>query len=383
MDMTKLETRNEETEDDTIDDAIAAVEEIRTAVTQNQKAADEERKKLEDDQAAFQKRMDDFEKRLARPNIQTNAVQQTEEQRAFDALMRHGPEEMKRLEVRNLATDANGGGFLAPTQFISEIVKNLVQFSPIRTYARVMSIGVSSATLPKRTGAMTAAWVTETGTRPGTEPTYDSVDLTPHEAAAYVDVSNALLEDNTYNLESELAMDFAEEFGRLEGLSFVSGTGVGQPEGLLTNTDIPEINSRDAAGFDADSLIDFFHNLPSPYAQNGTWLMNRTTMGETRKLKNSAGDYLWREALSEGNPPTLLGRPIAEAVDMPDIAADATPILFGDISQTYRIADRIQLSILRDPYTQAPVGQTRFHARRRVGARVLKAEASRKLKIAA
>ena len=110
--------------------------------------------------------------------------------------------------------------------------------------------------------------------------------------------------------------------------------------------------------------------------------MNRTTIGAVRKMKAGDGDYLWRDSLSEGNPPTILGRPVVELPDMPDVAADANPIVFGDMRQGYRIVDRVALSVLRDPYSRATNGQTRFHARRRVGGDVVKAEALRLLKVA-
>ena len=109
--------------------------------------------------------------------------------------------------------------------------------------------------------------------------------------------------------------------------------------------------------------------------------MNGTTVASVRKLTNSAGEYLWKDSIAEGNPATLLGRPVYEAIDMPDVAAGAFPILFGDIAQAYRIYDRVSLSVLRDPYTMATKSLVRFHARRRVGGDVVKAEAIRKLKI--
>ena len=67
---------------------------------------------------------------------------------------------------------------------------------------------------------------------------------------------------------------------------------------------------------------------------------------------------------------------------MPDVAANAFPIVFGDINSAYRIYDRIGLTLLRDPFTQATNGIIRFHARRRVGGDVVLAEAILKLKIA-
>jgi HK97 family phage major capsid protein len=122
--------------------------------------------------------------------------------------------------------------------------------------------------------------------------------------------------------------------------------------------------------------------LPPAYRGNGVWMINSTSVAAVRKLSTSVGAPLWADSLAIGNPSTILGRPVIETVDMPDIASGTFPIVFGDFNQAYRIYDRVSLSFLRDPFTQATKGLVRFHARRRVGGDVVKAEAIRKLKMA-
>lgn len=339
-------------------------------------------KSVEDNLGTITKSADRIEQKLNRPGIITKSDDPASVQKkAFESYVRFG-DAATGVELKNLTQAANGGGYLAPTQFVGEIVKNLVQFSAVRQYARVMTIGAAEAKMPKRTGTLTASWVGETEDRSSTESSYGEITLTPHEAACYIDVSNALLEDNMYNLEGEISGDFAEEFGRLEGAAFVSGDGVGKPAGILTDATIPQVASGAAAVIDGDALIDLYHDLPSFYAANGVWGMNRTTIGVVRKLKDADGRYLWVDPVSVGNPSTILGRPVIELPDMPDVAANSLPVLFGDLKQAYRIVDRISLSVLRDPYSRATNGQTRFHARRRVGGGVTKSEALRLLKVA-
>jgi HK97 family phage major capsid protein len=286
------------------------------------------------------------------------------------------------LEAKSMTVGDPNASVFAPPEFASEIVRNLVQFSPIRTVARIMSIGAAEVKIPRRTGNLTAAWVSETSDRSSTEPTYDNVTIAPGELACYVDVSNQLLEDSAYDVASEVAYDLGEEFGRAEGLAFVSGDGVNRPKGVLSDTNITKINSGVAADISSDALVKFFYSLPSPYANNATWAMNRNTIGKISLLKDAQGRFLWVDSLQAGTPPQLLGRPVVEAPDMPDIAANTLPIALGDFFAGYRIVDRISLALLRDPYSQAAKGLTRFHARRRVGGQVVKAEAFRVLKIA-
>lgn len=375
-----LEIRSDEA--DPLAAATAAVEEIRSAAEQRHTAHQTEVRGLTD-------RIASLETRLSRPNVQTEQRNEpTVEQRAFNNFLRFGNTNLTPEEIRALTVSTDSaGGFLTPDNFVAEMLRNVVNFSPVRQYARVMNVASANVRMPKRTGTMTAAWVAETADRAATQPTYGEVELTPFEAACYVDVSNQLLEDSAFNLESELAFDAAEEFGRLESVAFVSGDGTGKPKGVITDAGIGTVISGHASTLGtapADKLIDLFYALAPAYRRNATWAMNSTSLAAVRKLKDTTtGQYLWQPGLQNGEPSTLLGRPVAEMPDMPDVAASALPILIGDFQQGYRIVDRVSLSILRDPYSVATKGQTRFHMRRRVGGGTVKAEAFKALKISA
>ncbi len=354
---------------------------------------------LEADMAAIKETVGKVEKtatrietKLARPvaandNGLTAANDNGGERKAFVSYLRRGDHRMDPLEVKALtvANDTNGG-YLAPEEFGNELIKLLVEYSPIRKYAKVVTISAPETKYPRRLTSTGATWVGETEDRTASAPSFEQLTFTPHELATFTDISNALLEDNAYNLEGELLADYAESFGVTEGAAFVSGTGTGQPKGLLAATGITEIKTGIAADFPAtspaDVIIGMYHAIATSHAQNGVWLMNRNTLSTIRKWKDGNDRYLVLDPISAGAPSTLLGRPIVEAVDMDDIAANKHPIMFGDLSG-YRIVDRIGLSTLRDPYTLAVKGQVRFHARKRVGADVTHPDRFVKLKVAA
>lgn len=361
------------------EDSVAEVKAALEALTAEVKAKADSETKLN-------AKIAELETKLARPNIfrAANDNELTAERKAFESFMRHGPERMPVEEVKSLVvSDDTRGGYLAPAEFQTEILKNLVEYSPVRMAARVGSTAASSVILPKRTGTPTASWVAEVETRSETGSTYGQVEIPVHEMAAYVDVSVQLLEDAAINVESEVASDLSEEFGRLEGVALVSGNGFKKPTGIMAAAGITEVITGSGTAITADSLITLMYDLPAFYRNNGAWMMNGTSLAAVMKLKDSQGAYLWQPSIQAGQPSTLLGRPIVEAIDMPDIAADAFPIVFGDFNRAYRIYDRVAMSMLRDPYTQATTGKVRFHARRRVGADVVMAEALRKLKVSA
>lgn len=366
----------------------AGVELVTKALDGLRSTVDERFSALESKTADITKladRVGKLETKLNRPTVtKGDADEQPKiETKAFTIFIRKGREALAADEIKSLrVADDSAGGYLAPEQFVAEIDKNIVQFSPVRSAARVGSTASGSVTLPKRTGRPTAKWVDELETRPATESAYGQVAIVINEMAAYVDVSNKLLEDSAVNIANEVAFDLAEEFGRLEGEAFVLGDGNKKPLGLMSDPGLAFTASGNATSFGVDSLIDIFYALKPFYRQRGVWLMNGKTIAATRKLEFTGGGNVWQPSLALGQPETIMGRPVVECVDMPDVAAGEFPILFGDFASGFRIYDRVAFSLLRDPYSQATSGLTRFHARRRVGAAVTRAEAVRKLKIA-
>lgn len=322
----------------------------------------------------------------ASPAPETKGVE-VPERKAFETYLRHGVPGLEYGEVKTLRTaDDPSAGYLAPAEFIAEVDKNIVLWSPVRQLATVRNTARGSVELPKRIGRPTATWVEELEDREdtGTGSRYGKSAYEVKELTAYVDVSFSTLEDAAVDIFAELAGDLAEEFGAAEGEAFVSGNGVKRPMGFMSDTSIPTVASGDAAKITADSLIDLFHALPSPYRTNAVWGMNSATLGAIRKLKTTGGEYLLSMSGLAGSPvTTILGRPVVELPDLPDVAGGNIPVVFGDFAQGYRVFDRVGFSLLRDDLTQRTKGKCRFHARKRVAGGVRKSEALRKLIVAA
>lgn len=329
-------------------------------------------------------RLDRLEAKLNRPGLGATTEETPKlETKAWAGYLRHGREALAADEVKTLrVSDDTAGGYLATTEFSTDVLKGIVEFSPVRQAARVGTTAAGSVILPKRTGKPTAAWVSEIGTRTATESAYGQLEVPNHEMSCYVDVSTRLLEDSAISVEGEISFDLSEEFGRLEGVSFLTGDGVGKPLGLL-NSGLSYVANGHATTLSADALISIFYALPAYYRNRGAWMLNGSTLATIRKFKEATtGAYIWQPAYAAGQPETILGRPVIEAVDMPNIGEDALPIIFGDFATAYRIYDRVALSVMRDPYSQATNGIVRFHARRRVGGGLVMGEALRTLKMA-
>ncbi len=357
---------------------------VTKALEDLQKTVDDRFKEIETkgDTSKLDERLKAIETKVNRPAGTDKAKDEpTEERKAFGTYLRLGnnspADELKALMV---SSDPQGG-YLAPAEMSAEFIRELTEYSPVRSIASVRSTGAASVTYPKRTGITSAKWKGEGQTSETSEPAFGQAEIVIREVNTFTDISNALLSDSGGQAEAEVRMALAEDFGQKEGLAFVSGDGVLAPEGFMTNGSIGYTANGHATVLSADPLISLLYSLPAMYRNNGTWGMNGTTLATIRKLKDGQGNYLWQPSYQAGQPETILGRPVVEMVDMPNIAADAFPIIYGDFSG-YRIVDRVALSILVNPYLLATTGMTRIHATRRVGGGVLQPTKFKKLKMA-
>lgn len=322
------------------------------------------------------------------------AIEAERKMKMFDAWCRKGIPGLRALGLSDLETkdlfesSDPAGGYLAPGEYQGEIIKNVIEFSPIREISWVRSTSRSSSTFPKKTADFAAGWVAEKGTRSETTGLAYGVHNVPnHEMYAVVPISTRLLEDSVFNLEAELRREFAEQFAKAEGTAFVNGTGAGQPKGITTytaSTD-PAVQVRTCADttnhlLAPDDLILALYDLKAAHAARAVFLFLHAQVAKIRAFKSTTNQYLMAP-LTAGEPPTILGRPYRES---PDLLIDGTAAgrhvgLVGNFSAGYGISDRVGLEIVRDPYTMAETGQVKFTARMRVGGQVVLGEAITKI----
>lgn len=331
-------------------------------------------------------RLDRLEARLNRPGATApKAVEENTaeiETKAFASFIRTGHIDRNDIETKALTLGSASGAVLAPPTVSSTVLEKLVEWSPVRSVASTLPMGGAMVEFLRLTDEVEPGMVTETGPRPESEPGFDSIEVKPFEAAVMIPLSKTILEDSVVNLTAFLNQHLAKKFGQKEARQFVVGNGVTEAEGVLTSTMVKTFDAT-ATTLKGDDLIDLFYALASAYSARGTWMMNRQTMATVRKLKDAQGSYIWQPGLAAGQPPMILGRPVLDAPDMPNVAAGATPIVFGDFSSGYLIADRVGLEVKTDELTGWGNGITRLLARRRVGGRVVEGDALVKLKLKA
>ncbi len=376
-------------DDDPVAVVTKALGDLTKSVGDQTKSLDDRLKAIEtkaaDDGKKLTDRLDKIEAKAKRPGGSDKQDDPDADvvRKSFGTYLRLGNQTpVEELKALTVSSDPQAG-YLAPAEMSTEFIRDLVEFSPIRSYASVRTTGAPSVQYPRRTGITNATWAGELEESQESDVSFGLTEVEIHKLTTFVDISNELLADSDGQAEQEVRLALAEDFGQKEAVAFVNGSGVKQPAGLMSDTGILHTVNGHATNLSADKLIDLMYALPAAYrnASGAAWSMNGTTLAAVRKLKDGQNNYLWQPSIQVGQPETILGKPVIEMVDMPDIADGAFPIIYGDFS-AYRIVDRLALSILSDPYTQARRGVTRIHATRRTGGRVLQAARFRKLKTA-
>lgn len=377
-----------------LNDAIDKREAVHTEfLKQQEKKLDDEIKTVETElRKEFEAKMGRALKPLGGTEEDETKAKRKLERKVFEKMLRIGDgpnaklteDERKVLVISNDTT----GGYLAPPEWILDIIKAVVLISPMRGIVTVRNIGTSELKQPKRTGTASASRISEIGTRvETTNPAYGLISIQAPEMVAEAHISQQNLEDSAFNLEEEITEEFTTQFAVLEGNEIINGNGVGKCLGILDanaagpGTPIAYTPSGSAAtiagpsGSTGDGLITMLHSLKTAYAANARWVLNRASLGKVRGLKDTQGRYLWEPSLVPSNPAVILGVPYTEAPDMPVEGANAFPIALGDWKRGYLIAQRLEMAMLRDPYSLANVGQVKFVARRRMGGQVVLGEA--------
>ena len=279
------------------------------------------------------------------------------------------------MNALQIGTDSEGG-YLVPDEYERTLVEALEEENIFRQLAKIIQTSSGDRKIPVVATKGTASWIDEEGAYLESDDSFGQVSIGAYKLGTMINVSEELLNDSVFDLESYISREFARRIGAKEEESFFTGDGTGKPLGVLAETGGAEVGvtAASATAITADELIDLFYSLKAPYRRNAVWVLNDSTIKAIRKLKDNQGQYLWQPSLTAGAPDLLLGKPVRTSAYMPAIAADAKTIAFGDFSY-YWIADRQGRSFKRLNELYAATGQVGFLASQRVDGKLILPEA--------
>ena len=343
------------------------------------------------------KALDDLTLKSRRPPLsaERGPARPSEHKQAFESYVRGGDEDgFRRLEQKALSAGANAdGGYLVPLETETEIGKRLAAISPIRAIADVRQVSSGTYRKPFMTAGPAVGWAGETASRSQTtSQTIAALDFPAMELYAMPAATSNLLDDAAVNIDDWIASEVEGAFAAQEGTAFVTGDGSSKPKGFLAYSTAAEASWEwGKLGYVAtgtsgalpssnpsDVLVDLIYTLKAGYRANARFVLNRRTQATIRKLKDADGHYLWQPAAMAGGDASLMGFPVTEAEDMPDIGANSLSLAFGDFRRGYLVVDRLGVRVLRDPYSAKPY--VLFYTTKRVGGGVQDFDAIKLLK---
>ncbi len=333
-------------------------------------------------------------KELKRPDGKVNGKDVSAHKSAFMQFVRKGNEDgLRELEQKALNTGSDvDGGYAVPEELDRTLLDTLKDSVIMRQEANVITIGTSDYKKLVNLHGAGSGWVGETDARPETA-TPKLAQIVPFMGELYGNpqATQTMLDDGFFNVEAWINSELDMEFSEQEETAFTTGNGVLKPKGFLAYNSTLEddkdrafgklqhILSGDTAGVTSDAIIKLVYTLRKVHRAGAKFMMNNNSLFKIRILKDSEGNYLWRPGLEVDQPSMLAGYGIAENEQMPDIAADAKAIAFGNFKRGYTIVDRIGTRILRDPYTNKPfVG---FYTTKRTGGMLADSQAIKLLQI--
>lgn len=273
------------------------------------------------------------------------------------------------------------GGYLCPDEYERTLVKALEEENRLRSLCTIIRTESGDRKIPIVASHGTASWVDEEGVIPESDDVFGQISLGAHKLATMIKVSDELLQDSVFDIESYIAAEFARRIGAAEEDAFINGDGSGKPYGLLHATNGAGIGITTAgATFTSDEILDLIHSVKAGYRKNAKFLLNDSSIKALRKLKDGNGQYMWQPGLKEGQPDRLLSHELITSAYMPEIGAGAKPILFGDF-KSYWIADRQGRTFQRLNELYAATGQVGFRATQRVDGRLVQTEGLKCLQI--
>ncbi len=314
--------------------------------------------------------------------------------KAFNRYMRKGIEiarDMIESEFKSMNVQIDeDGGFLVTPEVSAEIVKRVFEMSPMRELSSITTISTDSLNIYEDLDEADAGWVGEEEDRPETgTPKINMINIPVHEMYAKPKVTQKLLDDALWNVESWLQEKVSSKFSRIESAAFVKGNGVLKPKGFLAyeqHTDADTFHfgkiytpvSSTIGSFTADDILDLIGDFKEAYEAGLVIQIHRTALKTLRKLKDLQGQYLWGMGVNGLRDSAFAGIPVRLSSDLEPLANGSRSIAIGDFRQGYQIVDRFGVRVLRDPFTAKP--NVLFYSTKRVGGGVKNFEAIKVIK---
>lgn len=270
-----------------------------------------------------------------------------EERKLMGGLYVADPRMGVNIQAAQSVGSGSGGGFTVPDEAMKPIVEALKAFGGMRAVSTIVPTA-TGADLPIPTDNDTSVVgeiINENTVHNDGDITFAQVVLQSFlYSSKIVKVSRQLLQDSSVDLNSYIGRKLGQRIGRIQNTHFTTGDGSSKPRGAVTASTLGK-TAAGAAAITYDELVDLMHSVDPAYQPSAQWMLNFTTLGIVRKLKDSANMPVWAP-MANGMPDTILGRGYVVNQDIPAATAGLKSVLYGDFSN-YHIRDAGNVVLLR------------------------------------
>ena len=288
--------------------------------------------------------------------------------------------ELLRSKALN-ETDDNDGGYLVPEEVGTQIIRFMEEKSVIRPRATVRSTSGNTYKMPKLNqssssfGGVALYWINESGSITESEPTFGQVTLKLNKLVGLTTITDELTQDNNVGLVNFVTTLFGEAMAYYEDTAFISGTGSGQPMGILTSEDCETVTRDTSSVVGIADLFDMDDKIPDQLSDGLIWLMRKTTYNKLRQLRSAVyngsttvntGDYLIKQDITGKGFGTLLGYPIV-ITDKVSAYGSSGDVVLANL-KGYAILDKRGggISVATSTHTRFAYGETQMRFIKRV-----------------
>jgi len=238
-------------------------------------------------------------------------------------------------ETRALSTGTLGaGGATVPTTFYGQLMEHAIEVATMLAGGATTWTTTSGENIdvPVTVTHPQGAQVSEGGVIPQSDPVFGKRTLGSYKYGDLIEVPKELLEDTGVDLQGYLARAAGWAIGNALGEKLIIGTGTSEPAGVVGSSTLGKTAGSLTPTF--DDVIDLFYSVIGPYRNrpSASWVMEDTTAGYLRKLKDGNSNYIWQASVIAGTPDTIEGKPVRTDPYMPVMGANAKPLLFGDLA---------------------------------------------------
>ena len=255
----------------------------------------------------------------------------------------------------HIAGDLSLGGFAVPEAWASFLFDGIVQASAILPRARVVPMNALQVHIPAwddlnqstgtTFGGFTGAWLAEGATAVEETAKLREIKLTAHKLAIFTSLSRELVLGTEGRMQVELRQALTRAVAATLDTAFLTGTDVGQPEGILNAPGLKGVARNAAGDVKYVDLAAVYAAVHPAFAARATWYINPTVLPKLLNMIDASSRLIWVASGADAAPTTIFGRPVVYSDRLPTLGSKGDVLIVADDSYAVGMLQNITIDV--------------------------------------